>query len=237
MKRKHKKGEQFKKRQKYLAEIRQAKRRKRNQTPNLERSEPARREREYILIVCEGKNTEPSYFNQFKLTTATIKSVGEGYNTLTLVERAKQLSKEDDYDQVWCVFDKDDFPNEHFNNAIFKAEGMGFKVAYSNQAFEYWLILHFEDHQGGAMHRSQYISKLNSYLKTFKIVYDQNTKEVTTDFFEVLQSKVKQGNISRQDLAIKRAKRNLKNFDNSNPAKAESSTKVYLLVEEIEKYK
>lgn len=44
-----------------------------------------------ILIVCEGENTEPSYFEQFKLTSATI--IGEGYNAVSLVKQAEKLSK------------------------------------------------------------------------------------------------------------------------------------------------
>jgi len=126
---KNKKDEQIQKKKKHLEEIRKAKRRKRNQEPNLERPEPQKDEKQKILIVCEGKNTEPSYFKKFKLSTATIKVVGEGYNTLSLVNRAIQLSKKEDYDQVWCVFDKDDFSNKNFNSAIFKAEEIGFKVA------------------------------------------------------------------------------------------------------------
>ena len=117
---------------------------------------PTKLERPTILIVCEGENTEPSYFSQFKLSTATIKAIGEGYNTVSLVNRALKLSKEKSYDQVWCVFDKDDFSVNNFNNAITLSEANNFGVAYSNQAFEYWLILHFDDHQGGGMHRDDY---------------------------------------------------------------------------------
>jgi hypothetical protein len=104
-----------------------------------------------ILIYCEGKNTEPSYFSQFRLPTVEIVAFGEGKNTLSLVRRAIELSKAKQYDQVWCVFDADPDPNnssqtQNFNNAIQLAEQNGFRVAYSNQAFEYWLILHIEDH-------------------------------------------------------------------------------------------
>jgi len=231
MKMKNKKDEQILKKKKHLEEIRKAKRRKRSTAPKLEREPPQKEEKEKFLIVCEGKNTEPSYFNKFRLSTATIKSVGEGYNTLTLVERAKKLSEADEYDQVWCVFDKDDFPNQNFNNAIYKAEGFGFKVAYSNQAFEYWLLLHFEDHQGGAMHRNQYCDKLNKYLKPFKVIYDCDSKEISEEFFDVLISKLGEDK-TRQELACKRAERNFKKNDISNPAKEESSTKVHLLIEE-----
>jgi len=237
MKMKNKRDEQIQQREKHLEELKKAKRRKRNEEPNLERRKSQKEKKQKILIVCEGKNTEPSYFNKFRLSTATIKSVGEGYNTMTLVDRAEKLSKEDEYDQVWCVFDKDDFPNEKFNNAIFKATGMGFKIAYSNQAFEYWLILHFEDHQGGAMHRNQYCDKINHYLKEFNIIYDSKSKEISDNFFEILVSKIIGGTKTRQDLAIKRAEKNLKKFDNKNPAKEESSTKVHLLIKEIEKFR
>jgi hypothetical protein len=92
----------------------------------LERNIPFKIEKPLILIVCEGKNTEPSYFRQFKLTSATIKPVGEGYNTISLVKRAMQLALEKKYDQVWCVFDKDDFPENDFNDAITIASANGF---------------------------------------------------------------------------------------------------------------
>lgn len=237
MKMKNKKDEQIRKKRKHIEELKRAKKRKRNQEPDLERPEPTKKEKESFLIVCEGGNTEPSYFNKFKLVTATIKTVGEGLNTISLVERANTLSKEDSYDQVWCVFDKDEFPNENFNNAIFKAIDLGFNVAYSNQAFEYWLILHFEDHQGGAMHRNQYCKKLNDYLKSFGVQYDCDSKEITDDLFDVLQSKIENSEKTRQEIAIIRAERNLKNFDNTNPAEEESSTKVQELIKEIKKYK
>lgn len=31
-----------------------------------------------FLIICEGVNTEPDYFNAFRLTSANIKAVGQG---------------------------------------------------------------------------------------------------------------------------------------------------------------
>lgn len=57
-----------------------------------------------ILIVCKGRNTEPSYFRQFRLFSATIKAIGEGFNTTSLVKRAMQIANSESYDQVWCVF-------------------------------------------------------------------------------------------------------------------------------------
>lgn len=236
MKMKNKKAEQAEKKKKHREELKKAKRRKRNEEPLLLREEPQKEEKKKILIVCEGENTEPSYFKKFKLTTAIIKSVGEGNSTVSLVKRAIQLSKEEEYDKVWCVFDKDDFPAENFNNAIFKAKGNNFGVAYSNQAFEYWLILHFEDHQGGAMNRNEYAAKLNNYLKDFGVSYNTESKLITEEIFEILLSKIENKDKTRREIACERAKKVLQQYDNRSPAIEESSTTVHLLIEELEKY-
>lgn len=111
MKMKDKKAEQIASKKKHREQLKN----RRRQEASIERPEPIKVEKPTILIVCEGKNTEPSYFRKFKLSTATIKAIGEGYNTISLVNRAYQLSNEKEYDQVWCVFDKDDFSLEDFN--------------------------------------------------------------------------------------------------------------------------
>jgi len=233
MKMKNKKAEQE------AAKIRHRKLLKSNRRKetSLDRIEPTKIEKPTILIVCEGENTEPSYFRQFKLSTASIKAIGEGYNTVSLVNRGIKLASERHYDQVWCVFDKDDFPKVDFNNAIEIANANKFRVAYSNQAFEYWLILHFEDHQGGGMHRDDYDKKINALLKPFGISYDgKASKIITEEFFEILDSFDEKLNKDRKLIAAERAKRNLKNHNMNTPAVAESSTTVYELVEELVKY-
>ena len=215
---------------------------KRRAEPFLERAEAIILEKPTILIVCEGENTEPSYFRQFKLSSATIKPVGEGYNTISLVKRAVQLSKEKSYDQVWCVFDADPKPDnskqaKNFNGAVALAESKGFGVAYSNQAFEYWLIIHFDDHQGGGMNRNDYNNKINQILKPFGLTYDgEGNKIITEEIFEVLDGIDKKTNKERKRLAISRAERNYNLFDHTNLANEESSTTVFRLVEELLKY-
>lgn len=204
---------------------------------NLVREEPKLDVRPTILIVCEGENTEPTYFRQFRLSSATIKAVGEGFNTISLMNRAIQLANQKKYEQVWCVFDKDDFSNDDFNSAIILADKNNFMTAYSNQAFEYWIILHFDDHQGGGMHRNQYDKKINSLLNPFKINYDGSKSKIVTDeLFEILDGIDEKYNKARKLLAIERAKRNYDKFNHSSPATEESSTTVFKLVEELLKY-
>lgn len=233
MRMKDKKAEQIADKQRHKE---QQKASRRTET-NLERPVAKLIEKQLILIVCEGKNTETTYFNQFRLSSATIEPVGEGYNTTSLVSRAITLANKKKYDQVWCVFDKDDFKHDDFNNAIILAEANHCGVAYSNQSFEYWLILHFDDHQGGGMHRNNYNNKINKLLKPFGVTYDgKSSKTVTEDFFELLDGKDKKTNKKRIELAMTRAKRNFDLLDHKNPAKEESSTTVFRLAEELLKY-
>jgi hypothetical protein len=74
-------------RQRYKESLRSAKKRRRGQ-PSLVRGEPFRTTKPAILIICEGENTEPSNFSRFRLSSALIYPVGEGYNTVSLVNRA-----------------------------------------------------------------------------------------------------------------------------------------------------
>jgi hypothetical protein len=194
------------------------------------------------LIVCEGENTEPSYFRQFKLSSAGIEAVGVGYNTISLVRRAIALSKAKQYDQVWCVFDADPKPDNqsqstNFNEAIKLADQEGFGLAYSNQAFEYWLILHFNDHQGGKLNRGEYSKKINDFLKPYGLIYQgKASKFITRDMFNLFLDPDPKTGVARIALAIKRAKRNYDRLEHSNPSAEESSTTVFRLVEEIMKH-
>jgi len=236
MKMKDKKSEQTENKRKHLANVAAAKA-KRRAAPDLERAAPSKFEKPTILIVCEGENTEPSYFKKFKLTSATVKAVGEGFNTVSLVNRAIEMNRKGFYDQVWCVFDKDAFSAEDFNNAIVMAEANGFGVAYSNQAFEYWLILHFEDHQGGNMNRADYNKTINRYINTLGAVYDgDGSKIVSEDFFDILNGIEVNGKKSRMEIAMERAKKIYGRLSHTSPAAEESSTTVFKLVEEILKY-
>ena len=113
-----------------------------------------------VLIVCEGEKTEPDYFRQFRVTSAEIKIVGTGYNTMALVREALRLKKEawdndEPYDQVWCVFDRDSFPAPDVDNAWHTARKKKLRTALSNEAFELWFLLHF-DYMIAAHTRYQY---------------------------------------------------------------------------------
>lgn len=173
-----------------------------------------------FLIICEGEKTEPKYFECFRVPKDVIDVRGLGYNPSNLVKEAKELKAQGDYDQVWCVFDRDDWPKQDFNNAIANAERAGFKIAYSNEAFELWYVLHFEFLNTG-LPRQDYIEKLEKLLKH---KYKKNSDTI----YEEIES--------LQATAIKHAKNLLKQYDTPNPETDNPSTTVYLLVEELNKF-
>ena len=179
--------------------------------------------RQRFLIVCEGEKTEPNYFKSFRVpkNVVEIKVQGVGENPSKLVQSAKELKKQDDdYDQIWCVFDRDSWGKEDFNNAIKNAETQRFKVAYSNEAFELWYVLHFEFLNTG-IPRSDYLKKLTSLLGR---KYKKNSETIYDELFE------------KQSIAIKNAENLLKQYEPHIPDTDNPSTTVHLLVKELNKF-
>lgn len=68
-----------------------------------------------------------------------------------------------DYNEVFVVFDKDDFPSKNFNAAIEKAMALGYIPIWSNEAFELWFTLHFKL-DFSKQNRAQYQSYLSKQL-------------------------------------------------------------------------
>lgn len=176
---------------------------------------------ERFLIVCEGKKTEPNYFKSFRVPKDVIDIYGFGYDPTRLVKKALELKERDgDYDQVWCVFDRDSVPEKNFNAALNLAKKNNIKVAYSNEAFELWYLLHFHFYQTG-IPRRDYIKKLSKLLGH---KYEKNSDTIYRDL------------LSKQPTAIKNAKRLLKQYNPRKPAHDNPSTTVHLLVEELNKF-
>lgn len=191
---------------------------RKNMNPRIERKitriSGVREVKQTFLIICEGVNTEPDYFNAFRLTSATVKAIN-------IKEQERQRGRT--YNQNWVVFDKDDFPENDFNSAILSARQNDFEVAYSNQAFEFWFLLHFNLYQG-ALHRSRYEKMLSTLLG---FAYTKKSG-VSSKMFNAL--------FLKQEQAINHAKTIMKQFDGNNPAQQESSTTVYRLVEELNNF-
>jgi hypothetical protein len=124
----------------FLAELKiwRFKMHKKRNISSFRRKKDFRQIRIKFLIVCEGECTEPFYFQSFRVPKDVFDVRGFGMNTVSLVKKAISLKEEGDYGEIWCVFDRDDFPPQNFNNALALAKNNHINVAYSNQAFEIW---------------------------------------------------------------------------------------------------
>lgn len=176
-----------------------------------------------ILIVCEGEKTEPLYFQGFRLSNVVAE--GFGANCDSLVEIAidlkrKAIKDKEPYDQIWCVFDRDSCPPQNFNRAFELASSHQIQIAYTNEAFELWYLLHFDYHDS-ALSRKQYGRKLSKALK-FK--YQKKNPQM----FDLLYT--------RLPTAIRNAKRLMNNYNTINPECDNPSTNVHTLVEILNKW-
>lgn len=178
--------------------------------------------RQRFLIVCEGEKTEPNYFRSFRVPRDVVEVdvQGLGENPSKLVNSAKELKEQEEYDQVWCVFDRDSWTPEDFNNAIQSANNQGFHIAYSNEAFELWYVLHFEFLNTG-IPRCDYLQKLNLLLNR---KYKKNSETIYDELFD------------KQPVAIRNATNLLKQYEPHIPSKDNPSTTVHLLVQELNKF-
>lgn len=201
------------------------------QEPNLKRINGTEPFKKSIILFTEGKNTETTYFEKFGNSQIKIISVGTGKSTCKLVKEAITLLqkkyRDKKFDEKWVVFDKDD--NSDFEEAIQRAKNLGFKVAYSNQAIEYWFILHFNDHQGGAMHRDRYCEQINQYIEPLGAKYD-DTKIVSSNFFDIMQATDPQARKSRMQLAFDRA---VRIYRKKRDKTEESVTTIHNLIQSI----
>jgi hypothetical protein len=178
-----------------------------------------------FLIVCEGGKTEPNYFNGFPCSTVKVHIYGIGANTGSVVQEAirqREMAAKYRYefDEIWCVFDRDSFPSNNFNRALALAKKENIKVAYSNEAFELWYLLHF-NLVVTRISRSDYPRKLTRLLKC---KYRKNNG----DMYKTL--------LDKQPQAIKFAKKLLSSYEPINPAEDNPSTTVFKLVEELNKH-
>lgn len=184
-----------------------------------------------FLIICEGKNTEPEYFKSFPIASATVKTIGLGASKKYLVDCAVEFAKEYKEYEIWCVFDLDIAPDnlklkDDFNLAITYAKHKGFQVAYSNDAFELWLVLHYKiiDAQ---LTRNEYYKMLSGF---WQVNYEKEGKKAS--FCKTIYPKL-QHTPANQEQAILRAE-NLhtllidENYCDQNPC-----TTVYQLVKAL----
>lgn len=114
------------------------------------RREALREPYDVVLIVCEGKKTEPEYFRglqrTYRLSSANIKIVpgDRGNDPVSVVKFAIEEYRRanGDFDRVYCVFDRNGHANYEGALALIGKESK-FQAITSMPCFELWILLHF----------------------------------------------------------------------------------------------
>ena len=193
---------------------------------------------EYHLIVTEGIKTEPSYFmamgdiiNSNYPDRINVKVEGEGYNTLSLYSKARNLVKNsaNGFKHVWVVYDTDDFPAAHIDETARLCEADSnsettYHAIWSNQCVELWFLLHFSYMQSD-LHRSEYWPKLTDILKSLGEGEYQKNRD---DMFRILSPYM--------DAAIANAQKLEKNNEGKAPSESAPGTMIHKLVEKLRPY-
>lgn len=200
---------------------------------------------ERFYIFCEGEETEKNYFNGFKTAinknpiykrAIVVVPVPVGYGTTKLLEEALNYIKSNQItnSNIYLVFDKDDFSDASFNETVDKLNNLNnqkyynnkYDACWSNESFEFWILLHFENTttQGG---RDEYKNRLSKhYNLTLGKEYRKNDPNIFDDLINF-------GNPSK---AIKNAKQIINKHTNLKPSQINPGTKVYVLVDQLSKY-
>lgn len=143
-----------------------------------------------FIIFCEDDVSEYHYFKWFETPSIKINIIRKQKSMLTNVKKAITyctehgilVFKENKHIleisgiEIWCVFDRDieSNPNEiieknnEFNLSISLAEQNDINVAWSNDAFELWILLHLLDVNPlleDAKSRTYYYGCLTEYFK------------------------------------------------------------------------
>ena len=211
-----------------------------------------------IIIACEDSVSSPTYFRmiidylikkkyitQNSLVIAKHKHTNPKGVLQDLKEHNQDGKKYYDFDHKWIVIDRDvemtnagGHSKEDFNNALKNAKSkksnLNIQVAYANDSFELWYLLHFQ-YINSAIFRDKILKQVITKLKEldsykFAKLNKDNIKQenYTKMIFETLEP--------LQHKAIQNAKKLLKSYDDShNPQEDNPSTTIHLLVETLNK--
>ena len=164
------------------------------------RGQRRRKLKPVILIVTEGSQTEPKYFEHFRSrqTNIEIRVVGgrtKGGETdyLGLIRKAVEYKVKNQIsasngDAVWVIADGDvnynnpnpiTTKNTLLSTARKLADAKGIQIAISNPCFEFWYLLHFQYTTKFFKDYSSVKATLTAYLPNY-----EKTDNVYTQLFE-----------------------------------------------------
>ena len=173
--------------------------RKAKGTRELKRRKHKRAPYDKVLIVTEGKKTEPEYFNglkkHYRINSANIEIDGASDSSPeSVVKYGKKRYKEerstgDAFDRVYFVFDKD--AHHTYQQVLDEIERFNRGNAITSvPCFEYWLLLHFiyTTEPFSATGRSSAATQVIHKLKEHYPNYDKSASGIFEQLYDKLET-------------------------------------------------
>lgn len=218
-----------------------------------------------FIIFCEDEVSEPVYFKYFETPSIKVNPIKSQKSKMDNVLKAihhcnknKLISPDGDQAytleesvQVWCVFDRDknteneEEENTNFDTSISTASTHGINVAWSNDSFELWVLLHFEDIRSdvpSSKNRDFYYDRLTEVFKSLPDKSEDLQKILSYESFSYkgklktskhFRNIVRKELIKKTKLAIKRAQKLESKFSTEPFSQRSPCTLVHHLVEEL----
>lgn len=205
-----------------------------------------------VLIACEDSVSSPAYFRMIidqlikakKITQDSIVIVPHNGSTHptgvlnNLKNYKNQYGKTyKDFEHKWIVIDRDvgGHTAQDFNNAIKNAKNrrknLNVDVAYANDSFELWYLLHFE-YRTTAIIRDEIVQQVVKKLQKLEprkfASLDKDKDNIKqTNYVKLIFETL----LPLQHVAIENAKRLLESYgENHNPEQDNPSTSIHKLV-------
>lgn len=169
-----------------------------------------REEKKSVLISLEDTKSSKYYFEELlkdkglkgKITFADHIGTNPA-KVLEALKKYKDKNTHEKFEKEWIVFDKDSYRKDEIDSVVTSAKQKGVCIAFSNESYELWIILHFEK-----LERWTTREELNKKLKKiFKDKYGKEYKKSSKDIYKMI--------IGMQGNAITNAK-NLYNMHDKN---------------------
>lgn len=205
-----------------------------------------RKYRYLFLIVCEDEKTEPSYFGQFQKQipedSIFLKTIGTGRDAKGVIEKTLeereilQTQAKREVDVTWAVFDVDDANTNtakalRFQDAFTLGKENKIEIAYSNEVFELWLLLHIISLDSQKpLSRAEIYTLLQDNIRKISAFSNFDYQHGKSDILEIVNI------IGNQEDAINRADLLIQHHGNREPLNANPSTTVYLLVKDLKSW-
>lgn len=215
-----------------------------------------------FIIFTEDAMSEKLYFESFQTKKLKINVVEDQKSKMENIFRAiKHCEKNKAFDEgihIWCVFDRDfnGNPDElnldeiSFDESPHTAKRNNIKVAWSNDCFELWVLLHYEDvDEKEPLLRNENYERLTEILKVDKKISSDlhvNIEQGTFNYVNNFKKKKRFINYilptlkdpTRRTAAIERAEKLEKYHATRNVAPHEMCpcTMVHHLVKELLQY-